>query len=442
MQKLVFFTLAALPCSEGAHLRRTKMTYIEEQMSTQMKLMMPERATLNNIEASIISMAKQQSKHGGAHGASNLTAFLDQIQTLIDKTMKANILERQNQTQVDLDQAWANLTTCSHPNDTTYLEDLVPKSETHQSCRKAQDSMWSGYEQSCIIERAIYENEKKAVCDKYKSINVFPNPTTTCVMSDATPVPTIGHYLEDMEAFFDGKYTVLKEWKDKCENATNTPFANEELCKEKVCVYYDKKIECDKSQGSFEQLSCDVRKNNTCSKYKECYEQKEDIYDSVVTLAKESETAAKAEWRAVLRIECLINALRVAENELSVAIDTCKEKRHATTPVELTYHSDPPGARDCTEVYLQPGAAMFSSTWYSGLPDNGPAESCASTCCMDAAFNPTYPDGAACPYVKGATTTTTTTTTTTKARAMMSMNMGMPMVMGSSSMAGTFGLVR
>ena len=35
----------------------------------------------------------------------------------------------------------------------------------------------------------------------------------------------------------------MKEWKDKCENATNTPFANEELCKEKICLYYVTSLE-------------------------------------------------------------------------------------------------------------------------------------------------------------------------------------------------------
>ena len=31
------------------------------------------------------------------------------------------------------------------------------------------------------------------------------------------------------------------------------------------------------------------------------------------------------------------------------------------------------------EVYLQPGSAVFSSTWYAGLPAQTPAASCAST---------------------------------------------------------------
>ncbi|CAE7317730.1 unnamed protein product [Symbiodinium natans] len=433
MQRPALWVLALFPCCvDAASLRRSKMTFIEEQMSMQMKLMMPERATLNNIEASILNMAKLRHSHGAGEAGSNLTGFLDQIQGLIDKTMKTNILTRQNQTQTDLDMAWANLSTCTHPNDTDFVDTLAELDKSHTECRQSQDTMWSSYKQTCITEREIYENEKKAICDQYDSVNVFENPTSVCVMADGTAVPTIGNYLTAMEAYFNKKHAVLKEWKDKCDNATNTPFANEELCKEKVCTYYDKKIECDTKQNKFEQKSCDLHRSYRCSSYTNCYDQKKETYRNIVSLAKESELAAQAEWRAVKRIECLINALRVTESELAGAIDACKAKRFGTDAVEMTYRGDPPPVRSCSEVYLQPGAALFSSTWYTGMPTAAPASSCASSCCMAEAFSSTYPSTVTCPYVKSQiTTTTTTASTTTKAVA--------PVFMASASPAAPFG---
>ncbi|CAE7317651.1 unnamed protein product [Symbiodinium natans] len=442
MQSSALLVLALLPCYDASSYRRTKMTFIEEQMSMQMKLMTPERATLNNIEASILNMAKAR-KEGGDQAATNLTSFLDQIQELIDKTMKANIQTR----LLDLQEAGGTLEpsgTCTHPNDTEYVPTLVDLDKLHSQCRSSQDSMWSGYEQTCIIERQIYENEIKAICDKYKSVNVFPNPTTSCMMMEGTKVPTIGNYLLAAEAFFTERYDLVKEWKDKCDNATNTPFANEELCKQKICLYYDKKISCDKTQETFEQKSCDLHKEYTCSKYSDCYDQKKEIYNSVVSLAKENEVAAKAEWRAVKRIECLVNALRSPQGEVEEAINSCKGKIYATTPVELVYKGDAPAARSCTEVYLQPGSAVFSSTWYAGLPSQTPAASCASSCCMAEAFNPTYPDGAACPYVSSAPTTTTTTTestTTTTTTAAAAAMFSAP-VFGGFSFGGLPGIRR
>ena len=71
------------------------------------------------------------------------------------------------------------------------------------------------------------------------------------------------------------------------------------------------------------------------------------------------------------------------------------------------------GAAFRWEVYLQPGSAVFSSTWYSGLSSATPAAGCASSCCMAEDFTSVVPLGANCPYVPGGPTTTTTTTTTT-----------------------------
>ncbi|CAK9105749.1 unnamed protein product, partial [Durusdinium trenchii] len=276
----------------------------------------------------------------------------------------------------------------------------------------------------------IFENERKALCDAYEQAKVFPTPATTCVMNENTPVPTIGHYLIDMEKYFSDAYDALLLKKQRCDIAMATPFPNEDLCGNKICQYYDKKIDCEKHQEAFEKPACEGHKTYTCSHFSDCYAEKKDIYDSVVTLAQENEVANKAEWRAVLRIECLLNALRVSDDELEAAIDACKAKTYATTPVELKYYGSAPAERSFTEVYYAPGSAVFSSSWYSGLSIATPAASCASSCCMAEEFSPAYPAGANCPYVPGAvsgaaattttTTTTAATTTTTTAAASVS----------------------
>ena len=46
------------------------------------------------------------------------------------------------------------------------------------------------------------------------------------------------------------RYDLVKEWKDKCDNATNTPFPNEELCKQKICLYYDAWLHCPRSRSA------------------------------------------------------------------------------------------------------------------------------------------------------------------------------------------------
>ena len=72
-----------------------------------------------------------------------------------------------------------------------------------------------------------------------------------------------------------------------------------------------------------------------------------------------------------------------------------------------------------SQVYLQPGSAVFSSTWYSGLSGATPAAGCASACCMAEDFSSVVPPGANCPYVPGGATTTTTTTSTTVSKVVV-----------------------
>jgi len=374
-----------------------------------MKLLMPEKKTLDSIEASVLNMARAQKS---SHGATNLTGFLDQIQELIDKTMKTNILQRQNQTQLDLDMAWGNLSTCAHPNDTDYSSELKALDDAHSACRQEEGSIWSDYDKVCTEGLKIHLENKRIKCENYDG--VLPDPAATCVMKGGTLSPTIGHYLIDMEKAFREKALALRQLRDGCQNAS-VPFPFTDPCGEKLCTYHDKKIECEKAQGAFEQRSCDIHKAYTCAAFSGCYSQKTEAYNGVVALARESEAAAKAEWRAVLRIECLLKALTVTEDEVDTAINACKAKSHSTEPVELTYRGDAPAARACEEVFLQPGSAPFSTAWYNGLPSSAGASSCASSCCMDGDFNPDYPSDVVCPYVAGVTTMTTTTLATTTA---------------------------
>ncbi|CAK9077694.1 unnamed protein product [Durusdinium trenchii] len=410
---LVAVAATSVFVAEGAEageatLMRAKMAYFRERMFARMKDVSPEKTTLKNMEKSILSMAASRRSKSGT---TDLSDFLKEIQELLENTMKKNILQRVAQTQADMDSGYGNLSSCTHPEDLDYNDAVKSLSTTHVECRNEQNAAWMDYDTTCILARQIQENERIALCNAFQAANIFPNPATTCSMDEGTKVPTIGNYLGEMAKFFRGEYDILYEKKMKCDNATNTPFKNEELCKEKICLYYDQKIACDEKQKAMEEKACQLHKTYTCALFGECYTEKVELYDGIVTLAKESEEALQSEWQAVLRIECLVKALGMEDSEVDAGITACKEKGYSTEEVAFNYKGDAPAARTCTDVFLQPGTAVFSNHWYSGLPSNTPAESCACTCCRDTEYLPGYPAAAACPYVPGATTTTTTTTT-------------------------------
>jgi len=398
MKTWLLALLAFLPCRDAATLHRAHMTSAELKMSARMKSMMPEKTTLKNMEMSILNMAQAQVSGKATAAATNLTAFLKEIQELIDTSMKKNILTRMNQTQTDLDEAWGNLSTCVHPNDTHHVEELTDLDASHVQCRHSEDNLFNNFQTTCVVGWNIYVERIHALCGAYMNAAQLPNPTTACVMQQGTPVPTIGNYLKGMATFFKSGYLDLVDKRLKCENASQTPFHNMELCSKMMCEYWDTRIDCSKKQAVFEQRACDLHKTYTCSKYSECYGEKKEVYHDILAMAEETEVAAKAEWRIVNRIECYISALSKTKDELKEAIDSCKAKTFSSEPVELTYHGDAPTQRACSEVFLPPGSAPFSLSWYSDLPPASPAEGCTSSCCMDTPFQPAYPQGLPCPY--------------------------------------------
>lgn len=219
---------------------RAKLAFIRERMSLRMKDVSPEKNTLNNIEKSIMSMAASR-KTKGKSEQSDLSAFLKEIEDLLNNTMKKNILQRVTQTQADLEGGWSNLSSCTHPEDLNYNNDVQTLSTSHADCREQQNAAWSDYDTTCILARQIRENEIRALCNAFQAANIFPNPATTCSMDEGTKVPTIGNYLGEMAKFFRSEYDILYAKKMACDNATNTPFPHEELCKQKICEYYDQK---------------------------------------------------------------------------------------------------------------------------------------------------------------------------------------------------------
>ena len=225
---------------------------------------------------------------------------------------------------MDLDEAWQNLSTCIQPNDTHYVEELADLDAQHIQCRQSEADLYADFQTTCVVGWKIYAERIQAICNNYVQAQTLPDPTSTCVMQLGTPVPTIGNYLKGMAAHFKGEYQAVVEKRLKCQNASTTPFKNMELCKQLMCHYWDRRLECSTQQAAFEQRSCEVHKTFTCSKFSKCYAEKADIYQDIQSMGKQTEVAAKAEWRIVKRIECYIAALGKPKDELSASIDACK----------------------------------------------------------------------------------------------------------------------
>jgi hypothetical protein len=330
-------------------------------------LYMPEKSALDEMEASLVSMAKDRETQGSA--AANLTDFLTQIQEIIDQTMKQSILARYNTSQTLLDTTWANHTAgCTGVGDAPWST-YTPINTQHVTCRAQEQTAYTSYS-DCLADEAVIQTATAARCATYNGLNSMSRYTPSpCVMQPNTAAPTIGNYLRYMKQYWQTELANLRAARDDCQNVTTTsgPTVN---CNALYCTWMSKRYTCDDYQRSFENGACLLSRSYTCARYTSCLTGKANAYDEAHRSANASQAGLQAEWRAVKRIECLIDALGAPADQLQSQINTCIARTHATTQVTFTFYGPTVPVPACDPLHyanMTPGNAAFSTRWYAGV---------------------------------------------------------------------------
>lgn len=125
-----------------------------------------------------------------------------------------------------------------------------------------------------------------------------------------------------------------------------------------------------KKQQTFEDEACTLSRKYTCSAYTTCHVAKKNAYDQAHVSANASQPGLWAEWKAVTRIECLINALGKSAGQLQTEIDACIAMTHSTLSVTFTFYGPTTDPNPCNPGNFQnmtPGNAAFASRWYADI---------------------------------------------------------------------------
>lgn len=333
-------------------------------------LQMPEKSALDGMEASLMSMAKQKMDEGESETAANLTSFLSQIQDIIDQTMKTSILTRYNSSQQLLDSSWSNYTaSCSSPSDAPFSQ-YTSLNDQHLTCRSTEQTYYQSYT-SCLADELVITQAAAARCATFNQLNAMQQYASLCQMQPSTAAPTIGNYLIYMEDKFREALQNLSDAQDTCNNASTTT-APTVSCDNLLCDWRLKRYDCDTKQQNFENQACLLSREYTCSISTSCWSAKKNTYDQAAQSANASQPGLKAEWRSVMRIECLIAALGFPADQLQSQIDACIARTHSTVPVTFTFYGPTLPVPACNQDNFQnmtPGNAAFSTRWYANLVD-------------------------------------------------------------------------
>lgn len=187
-------------------------------------------------------------------------------------------------------------------------------------------------------ERELYINGTRIlVCDEYNNAN-FPSPFNThfCPTNDNFQ----GTYEQYLQRSVDRLY-VLRSLRANCSYWTNSWTNTTDMCDATEIVLNEKYYNCSLllNESNCTGYNC---RGGACSEYDTCWTTEVGAFNARVTMALTLEKNLHAQWRALQRIECLLEVIDAQTNQTAL-LEECIARRHQV-PVWLNFTSttEPP----------------------------------------------------------------------------------------------------
>eukprot|EP00439_Symbiodinium_sp_Y106_P056969 s2581_g8.t1 len=321
----------------------------------------------------------------------SMQAALESIKQILKDMMEA-VTTGNKAAQAEIFKKQAAVAACQVPNATdkaVFKAGLRVSAGDVVSCRAAEKAYYDRYEH-CKAEDARCSNTTECCAqiiqpDPHCLATVAP-PTPFTFTSDCDGCPKcVGKTLQAKLGYFENK-AQYKEAEAACalsRAGCNSSYA----CGEFKNQWAEFRGVCNSNQTSFEQAYCDLANHLETSweklsllllavtlslslslsfslKYTLCH-----THASQVLAAEEGKqvtllSGRRQEWRGLLRIECLLDALSSANKE--AALQACISKNVTGIANEtLSLTTD---LVTCTEKLESPGTEAFARAYYSAVP--------------------------------------------------------------------------
>ncbi|CAE7761378.1 AMY1.6, partial [Symbiodinium pilosum] len=260
--------------------------------------------------------------------------------------------------------------------------DFAPLRDDHKACRDWLPEMKQEYE-SCHKIRDSLVSQEQALLDSFRDVNIFESPDD-CTISGTDVLA----YYEAMRVHFKNRKDTFWETYYKLENVTEniTKFK----CIDQEVAYFGKVAECESAQLKLEQTACDLHERTTesCKSLPACHDAKWNTYVEEMSAANGTIQDLKYEYRAIKRIQCLLDAF--ASDDMDAKIDECINKRHSTDLVNSTCvdnhdtagkpdYTEPDVCKKGVESILHPDDDKFDDTEFTAKGIE--AARCMASCC-------------------------------------------------------------
>ncbi|CAJ1350436.1 unnamed protein product, partial [Effrenium voratum] len=270
---------------------------------------------LDSLASSIIALAK--SHKNGAPDA-EMQAAIDSISQIL-ADMKDAVKAANDAAQKELGKKLTAITTCSAPNMTDssdFQATLKITAGEVNSCRSSYEKYVYDEYKTCVKEEGRCSNTTECCVDL-----IQPNPY--CLNPPSAPSPLSLQTECDGAAkcrekdianklgFFENK---LKEYNDAVTacDLSRAGCNNSYACEPKKTLWKERQSECNNNQTVFEQAYCDLAEKLEASweVYSTCHTRSVTALTTEEGKQKKLLTGRHQEWRGLLRIECLLSALK------------------------------------------------------------------------------------------------------------------------------------
>eukprot|EP00933_Yihiella_yeosuensis_P027006 TRINITY_DN2094_c5_g1_i1.p1 TRINITY_DN2094_c5_g1~~TRINITY_DN2094_c5_g1_i1.p1 ORF type:complete len:413 (+),score=81.94 TRINITY_DN2094_c5_g1_i1:52-1290(+) len=383
---------SALASQAKLRLQRIQDSVQKELAAADLGQLMPfDGMNLDGIEASLLSMAQEGSTPG-------LTPFVTEINTLVAQ-MKGAVATQSRTSQSSLTRAWSTFTACSFSASSEFKA-LQTLNSSHRACSDEESTLYADW-QKCLTKCTDPCQYSNYECEKFNAINKYP-AVGRCRVTDQTMYPKTREWMVQLRDVFRDEYFKWADQKHKCDTRKKVCTDCYSECSTKEKAYKLKETTCSTYQSNLEKSACD-KGTNTCQEYFRCYDTAKKEWEKVEKVTEVQETAFLAEFRGLLRIECLLEAFKQNLEQgvaLAPRIAACRDKDYKTTAFTGHLRINYPNItsnkrRDCLNETgakangQSPGSPGWIKAFYSNMPDNTYYETCDACCCVDLEGGPT-----------------------------------------------------
>lgn len=327
---------------------------------------------LDDLAQNIVQLAKT-----GAPDET-MTSAIESIRAIV-VDMKAAVNDSHAVAQEQINEKAKAVAGCKVPahTDPDFVEKVINHGENSienvMTCRGAETPLYLAYAK-CEEEKARCSNTTEC-CAPLVQPNKYclePGMAPSPLPFEATCEGTSKCKDDDVTAkleFFKEKLKELDAAEKACEDS-RTGCKDSYDCVPLETAWKTQRSWCRSNQTNFEQGYCDLGTSVEAKwdSYLHCYDTnvehlKQEEYTQMAQLP-----GREQEWRALLRIDCLLGALVSAD--ASAALQACIDKNYTSTDwvhLTLVYPSTKaefPVRGHCTEDLQEPGTRYFSESWY------------------------------------------------------------------------------